>query len=110
VSSEAKLDEDKPNMFCAIIGNVSPASKLLIKQDPDWTTHNLDTTQYPLRLVEIIVRSHLSENTGSTSLDRRAATREFTTFKQTDGENLSDYRSRLAACVARMVAINCTCA
>ena len=102
-----KFEDDKLKMFGIIMGNVSPASKLLIKSEVEWSTNNLDVTKDPLQLVQLIIRSHLSENTGSSELDKMAAIREYSCFKLKDNENLSDYRRRLVACVARMQAIGC---
>lgn len=106
-SNISKFEEDKPKMFSVIMGNLSPASELLVKQDQDWETNNLEVTQDPLLLVKIIIKSHLSENTGSTILDQKAAHRAYSLFKQHDNEKLSDYRRRLISCVERLNAIGC---
>ena len=102
-----KFDEDKTKMFGLLMGNISPASELLIRADPDWTANTVEAKSDPLDLVKIIVKSHLSENTGSSDLDKMACMREYSSFKLRDNENLSDYRRRLEALVARMRAVGC---
>ena len=103
-----RLEEDKPKMFGIMMGNISPASKLLIKSHADWGTGDLDVKQDPLLLAKLITKSHMSENTGSTELDKSAALREYTVFRYIDGEHLDTYKRRLVACVGRMEAIGCS--
>ena len=102
-----QFEKDKIKIYGIIIGNISPASKQLIKAEPDWTTKNVEATNDPLDLVRCIVKSHLSENTGSNELDQMLAEREYSTFVQGEHENLSNYRRRLETLVARMQAIGC---
>jgi hypothetical protein len=99
--------KDKIKMYGIIIGNISPASKQLIKAEPDWTLKNVEITNDPLDLVRCIVKSHLAENTGSNELDQLLAEKEYSTFEQGEHENLSNYRRRLETLVARMQAIGC---
>ena len=102
-----QFEKDKIKMYGIIIGNISPASKQLIKAEPDWTTKNVEAMNDPLDLVRCIVKSHLAENTGSNELDQLLAEREYSTFVQGEHENLSNYRRRLETLVARMQAIGC---
>ena len=57
-----RLEEDKPKMFGIMMGNISPASKFLIKSHADWGTGDLDVKQDPLLLAELIT-SHICPRT-----------------------------------------------
>ena len=104
-----QLETDKPKMFGIMIGNLSPASKSLIKSDGDWGAQNLETVQCPLLLSQLLVKTHMAANTGSSALDKVAAQRAFAMFRQKDdSESPTDLRRRLEACVSRMKALQCS--
>jgi hypothetical protein len=93
IKKKERLREKKIATFAFIFGQMTEESKQICARDPKYDRAVLTQT-CPLKLWNIILRTHLSEQTGHSLMNRFVARRAYETLRQDDGETLLNFKTR----------------
>jgi len=88
-----KLREKKVATFAFMFGQMTEESKQVCARDPKYDEAILQQSN-PLKLWNIIMRTHLSEQTGHSRMNRRVARKAYETLRQDEGETLLNFKRR----------------
>jgi len=100
VKEGLKMNSEKVEWFAFIISILSTASKDLVEAEDDWADTELE--QDPLQLWRIVERTHLTNITGSTDIDRHNAMETYNSCRQERNESSLEYKKRFERAVSAL--------